>query len=332
MPLVSASLDSFLVAAVVVLLATTWLVRKPSNAPHRASLNTLVVLHTLYILYTLTVFFPPNIFKRLHIPLTMPSESIRAVLLHKASLDANATLPRPLEDLLARLSSFDARTLYVRFGQQVLQDCEYCKTFDEYALFALPGPVLQYIREAGVIGLLTIRGSHHERWRMYAIAALVCASVLEGYWVATTTVQVPTDGQGVFMLHDTIWTLRQLLFLILPLILHSLPSIPPPQDPFTTITSAQMALQTTSNRIMSLKWIRGAIMRDPTLRAHANQWWDKQKDEGDWVREDDNVQRIAEKLDYGFGEASSDGTQEGKLRANAKLGVNALVHGLHPSK
>jgi len=126
---------------------------------------------------------------------------------------------------LTRLSSFDARNIYVRFcsiayahrmpvaminmltpfrfGQSVLQDCEYCHTYDEYALYALPRPLLEYVRETAVVGFLTINGSHKERWRTAAIGAIVCAAVAEGYWVSTAQVKISRSGLGVVMVRGT---------------------------------------------------------------------------------------------------------------------------------
>jgi hypothetical protein len=91
---------------------------------------------------------------------------------------------------------------YYRFGQSVLQDCEYCHTYDEYALYALPRPLLEYIRETAVVGFLTIGGSRKERWRTLAIGAIVCAAVTEGYWVSTVQVKIPANGLGVVMVRE----------------------------------------------------------------------------------------------------------------------------------
>ena len=68
-------------------------------------------------------------------------------------------------------------------------------------------------------------------------------------------------------------------------------------------------------------------MRDPLLRASASQWWDDQRVNGACVREDGNVQRLSEKLGYGY-ERATEGKTEGKLRTNAVLAVNALKAGL----
>ena len=63
-----------------------------------------------------------------------------------------------------------------------------------------------------MIGFVTIRGSGHERWRTYAIGALVGAFIVEEYKVATAPVRIPQDGKGVFMVSlgflCPLWTSR----------------------------------------------------------------------------------------------------------------------------
>lgn len=115
MPVVSASVDAFLVAAIIVLVSTAFVLRRqPDLLTLRNGLTLVVVFHTLSVLYTIFLRWPPNIFQRLKIPLTTPSDTIRTVLLQSAGLPQDASLPKPLEALLTRLSSFDTRTLYVR--------------------------------------------------------------------------------------------------------------------------------------------------------------------------------------------------------------------------
>ncbi len=115
MPVVSVSVDAFLVAAVIVLVSTAFIMRRqPDLLTLHNALTLVVVFHTLSIFYTIFLHWPSNIFQRLKIPLTTPSDTIRAVLLQSAGLPSDASLPKPLETLLTRLSSFDMRTLYVR--------------------------------------------------------------------------------------------------------------------------------------------------------------------------------------------------------------------------
>ena len=126
MALVSASLDAFLFTTTVMISAWAYLTRRlrPSHRNQETPytrfhelLNTFVLLHTVYILYMLLVKSPPNIFTRLHLPFTMSSDKIRSILLKHAGVESiqTAALPKHLETLLKRLSSFDARNIYVRF-------------------------------------------------------------------------------------------------------------------------------------------------------------------------------------------------------------------------
>jgi len=297
--------------------------------------NLFVLLHTFYILFTLLFKPPPNLFKRLHIPLTTSSDQIRALLLKHAGVDS-VVLPKHLETLLTRLSSFDARNIFVRFGQSVLQDCEYCHTYDEYALYALPRALLEYVRETAVVGLLTINGSHKERWRTFVISIIVCAAVAEGFWVTTVQVKIPRSGLGVVMWHDVLWTYRHILFLILPILLRNLPSSPPASNSAMASLPATLGLfEQSLTRIHLLKFTRGAIMRDPKFRDTAGGWWDQQRKEGEWGREDVSVQRMAERAGLGYTDQTEIGnsgiTERAKLKSSAKLTVAALKNAFNPT-
>ncbi|KAH9943561.1 hypothetical protein B0H21DRAFT_892786 [Amylocystis lapponica] len=329
MALVSVSVDAFLLASALILAPSLYFIRRqPPDAPYRTQLSLLLVAHTLYIIYSLLFFWPPNIFQRLRLPLNAPTEKVRSLLLERAGLGADATLPKPLETLLTRLSSFDMRTLYVRFGQAVVQDCEHCKTFDEYALFALPRALLEYIREACVLGLLTVTGSGRERWRVHTIGALVCVAVLEGYSIATATIHIPRNGLKVFMWHDRLWLLRHVLFLFLALLTHFLPPAPfPAPSPTATLATARAALEQGMTRLASLRYARGAVLREPALRAAAGAWWARQREEGLCAREDPGVQHVSERLGRGFQEAE-EGRPEGRLRTVALSAVGTLRGGL----
>lgn len=75
-----------------------------------------------------------------------------------------------------------------RFGQAALAECEHCVTFDDFALYALPRPLLEYAREAFVVGFVTGRWSLRERWRKWGIAALVGGASFEAYQCITAPV------------------------------------------------------------------------------------------------------------------------------------------------
>lgn len=75
----------------------------------------ILAIHTLYMIYILSFKRPPNLFARLHIPLSMPSQKIRTILLAKAGMREGDTLPEHIEELLMKLNTFDLRTYFVRF-------------------------------------------------------------------------------------------------------------------------------------------------------------------------------------------------------------------------
>jgi hypothetical protein len=85
-------------------------------------------------------------------------------------------------------------------------------------------------------------------------------------------------------------------------------------------------------------------MRVPSLRARATAWWGTERQEGEWIREDPGVQRVADALGLGFRERESEndggvGAQStegnkgvGKLRAAAEMAVRSLLAAFVPSQ
>lgn len=75
----------------------------------------------------------------------------------------------------------------------------HCKTSDQYALFAIPGPLLQYIREGIFVGFLTVEYSGRSRWRTLGLVVVVAAFLAEAYTVLSVPVTIPRDGKAVTM-------------------------------------------------------------------------------------------------------------------------------------
>ncbi|KAF8636356.1 hypothetical protein AX16_011007 [Volvariella volvacea WC 439] len=331
------------------------------------ALNVFVVVHSVYWLRALLFYPTSNIFTAFKIPLNAPSDLIRELLQQRIG---DLILPRHLEVLLKRLSSFDARTLYLRFGHDALTHCEYCHGFDDFAMYALSPVLVSYILEAAVIGLVTMRNSHREPLRTLGLGILVCAGVSEAYNLLTTPIQIPQrgHGEGVFMWYDNLTFLRHTLFLLLPVLISSplvlylppalspFPRIPHPTKPGHTIPNpvapnpAQSLqrtfdnLQSTMTRLHLIKYTHAAVMRTPELRRTAERWWDREKKEGDAIRRDAEVRRVARGVGLGFDEigdrveneeGSSPQSQQqhnvGPLRASAKIAVSNLQAGFVPS-
>lgn len=71
-----------------------------------------------------------------------------------------------------------------------MEECEHCATFYDYVLYALPRPLLEYTREAVIVGVVTIRGSVRERWRPWGLGILGLSAALEAYFLMTTNLTI----------------------------------------------------------------------------------------------------------------------------------------------
>jgi hypothetical protein len=143
--LIMLAMDSMVVTTLAAMISIPWLY-SIRNSP-QSIISLLLLIHSLSTLHTLLLRPPPNLFSALHIPLNTPTDIIRALLIRHSDLTPE------LEALLKRFASFDTRTFYPRFGHNVLASCTYCQSFDDFALYALPRPLLAYIREAAFIGV-----------------------------------------------------------------------------------------------------------------------------------------------------------------------------------
>ncbi|KAJ6606687.1 hypothetical protein B0H10DRAFT_2075222 [Mycena sp. CBHHK59/15] len=251
------------------------------------------------------VLQPLNVFTRLKIPLNTPADAIR-------------NLPKPLETLLKHLGSFDVKTYYLwPLGRST---CDYCLSFEEFGLFALPRTLISYIRETAVVGLVTISSSGRERYRTLAV-----------YWISTVSIKIPKNDEPVFMWHDNLYRLRQFLFLVLPPLVHILPPSASPAAMMNPTLAAIRAAEHNAMRLQLLRLLRGAVLRVPALRTRAVEWWADEARDGAWVREDEGVQELARKLGTGFDEGSN-GEGVGPLRTTARNTVAVLKGGFAPSE
>jgi hypothetical protein len=120
MPLLSASADTFILGATVCLVVFAYRASTPASTkdalrPKYSSLvSGILVIHTLYMIYILSFKMPPNLFTRLHLPLSMPSQKIRTALLARMDTGGGDVLPENIEDLLMKLNTFDLRIFFVR--------------------------------------------------------------------------------------------------------------------------------------------------------------------------------------------------------------------------
>ncbi|KAG6917621.1 hypothetical protein DXG01_001853 [Tephrocybe rancida] len=283
----------------------------------------------------------------LQLPLNAPTDVIRALLLqqsHTPELDSE------LDQLLQRLASFEVRSLYPRFGHNVITTCSYCHSFEDFGLYFLPRPIMSYIREVAFIGLIATSR------RRAAVTSLFLMFVLECYILATVEIRVPPAGDPPPTLtiwwHDIILNIRRIIFILLPLIIHytptfRIPLISSPTPPPTVTTSAQLvqihqAMTHLMPSLHLLKYGYAATMRVPELRARASAWWEEEAKVGAWIREDGaegsdegearaSVCSVARALGTSYDEGG-EGVEEGKLRTSAKVMTKVLmIDGLKPT-
>ena len=56
--------------------------------------------------------------------------------------------------------------------------------------YTLPVIVLSYIKEAALLGVVTISGTNRETWRFTTIGPLMLACIVDVYWMLTVRIAV----------------------------------------------------------------------------------------------------------------------------------------------
>ena len=124
---------------------------------------------------------------------------------------------------------------------------------------------------------------------------------------------------GCLKWHDTLWTLRHLLFTALPLIAHFVLPASFIASPLAIVPQTNLALQALHQRVQLLKFTTSVTLRVPEFRETAGNYWETQRTEGKWAREDEAINRLAEK------------TSTGTKREVASELVATLKRGLEPA-
>ena len=99
-------------------------------------------------------------------------------------------------------------------------------------------------------------------------------------------------------------------------------------------TSSIYALQPTAavldkavTKIRVLDYVHGAVLREPSLRRNTGEWWARQGEESQWVREDANMLAESERLGKGISRAEDVGgaAGDGSLMRDVKKLVQDLL-------
>ncbi|KAJ2956827.1 hypothetical protein NUW54_g14640 [Trametes sanguinea] len=199
----------------------------------------------------------------------------------------------------------------------------------QYLIFAIPRIALGYVKTAAVVGLVTIKGSGHERMRTWSVSLIVAAFIMEGYWIATTPIGIPRDGQNVFMWHDNLWLIRHLFFLVLPVLIHNLPRAPPTMDPAILLTAARTQLEQVQPQLVNARFVYAAAQRQPALRAASAEWWERQRVEGEWER---GVEVALARVEHSAREQRAPGVRAEQGELASRQGTSIHPHpALYPS-
>jgi len=128
-------------------------------------------------------------------------------------------------------------------------------------------------------------------------------------------------------LYDNIYSLRKLLFLIILPIVHNLPaSSAPNMSPIHALQPAAAVLDKAVKKIRVLDYIHGAALRDPTLRTNTQEWWARQGQESQWVREDAVMLAESERVHRGISREDVSGAGgDASLMSDAKKLVQGLL-------
>ncbi|KAJ9473820.1 hypothetical protein PHBOTO_003909 [Pseudozyma hubeiensis] len=103
--------------------------------------------------------YKPDLFLAYKAPITIPTTTLRNLintapeLLPIGFLSQNNLLE--LQALVSRLSSYEARRMYLLLGSRPLVDCTFCKSANDYALYAVPFLLWTYAWRILGVGLLT---------------------------------------------------------------------------------------------------------------------------------------------------------------------------------
>ncbi|KAH6917696.1 hypothetical protein BKA70DRAFT_1091351 [Coprinopsis sp. MPI-PUGE-AT-0042] len=350
---------------------------RSTKRPLKWQSTILLALHTLYISYSFLVAFPPNVFRDTNSPLNAGTEMLRA---RYTRAFPESLMDGEIEDLFTKLGSVDMRLLYFRFGHDVVASCDYCRTYTDYALLALPRPLLSYIREMAFMGAMTLPNSSKSHLRSLSLATLMLAAAAEAYWTLAMPIVMPQPGLPPSPLtywHDLALAVRLILFLLLPFTL-SLPRIPflyrvpfissflpspapttpsggPPIPTGRALGNLQPVLDHLVPSIQLLKYTRASIMRLPSMRERASDWWVNEKLEGDAGVGDESVKKVARGVGLGYDEVGQPNDEGGEpekvngsaspsvqgqegdkgksvLRENAKLGLESIMRAVRPSE
>ncbi|GAA5853581.1 hypothetical protein JCM9279_001320 [Rhodotorula babjevae] len=234
---------------------------------------------------------------------------------------------RPLNDdellLASRLQTLDARLAYIAYGAGPLTQCAWCRLSSsggsgsaagllgtDYLLSVVPGVSVAYLTALAGSGLL-LAGNGRERWRVWAVVAVLGAAGYELWMRLTWDGARGGVGGSVTMLHSKLHLLRTLFsaLLLLASFLAPAASIPPIQPTTAALVAPAVASLAAQNeavlhRLRALSMQRMAVLHDDDMRDKVTAFWSSASHESALARADPAVRRIIEAQLRAGGDAS----------------------------
>ncbi|KAL1702855.1 hypothetical protein EV121DRAFT_292912 [Schizophyllum commune] len=173
-------------------------------------------------------------------------------------------LPYGADNLWERFQEEEMIDVYIRYGHDVLLQCEFCVRTRDFVTYALVGAALQYVGMAALIGFITIAGTDSEYYRPWGIICLVTTGLWEAWQTYTSNIEMLMFEDTTTTVHEDLLFRRQLVFIFLPIIIHMLPSAVPFELEFQRETLR--GLRELQEKLKALALCDAAALRSSKLR------------------------------------------------------------------
>ncbi|KAI5887657.1 uncharacterized protein SCHCODRAFT_02638632 [Schizophyllum commune H4-8] len=256
--------SSAAVALTLSLSALLYTRRKHSGqALTRYLVRTALAVNTVLLLHTIIFSPPPNMYRALGAPLgTRPHRLLYAM--KEAMREGVIGLPYGADNLWERFQEEEMIDVYIRYGHDVLLQCEFCVRTRDFVTYALVGVALQYVGMAALIGLITIAGTDSEYYRPWGIICLVTTGLWEAWQTYTSNIEMLMFEDTTTTVHEDLLFRRQLVFIFLPIILHMLPSAVPLE--LQAQRDTLRGLRELQEKLKALALCDAAVLRSSKLR------------------------------------------------------------------
>ncbi|KAL1720390.1 hypothetical protein EV715DRAFT_289354 [Schizophyllum commune] len=173
-------------------------------------------------------------------------------------------IPYGVDNLWERFQEEEMIDVYIRYGHDVLLQCEFCVRTRDFVTYALVGAALQYVGMAALIGFVTIAGTDSEYYRPWGIICLVTTGLWEAWQTYTSNIEMLMFEDTTTTVHEDLLFRRQLVFIFLPIVFHLLPSAVPFE--LQSQRETLCGLRELQEKLKALALCDAAVLRSSKLR------------------------------------------------------------------